>query len=100
MTLEKSAVKLRLSFATPKQMRIRRIISFQTQLKTQNHDKKNKFLKKQVPDNENIAPNYKRPRWRVFISATIGLYSLFYVCRLSLVVFLETIIAGIVSDYF
>lgn len=41
MTLEKSAVKLRLSFATPKQMRIRRIISFQTQLKTQNHDKKN-----------------------------------------------------------
>ena len=40
MTLEKSAVKLGVSFATPKQMTISRIISFQTQLQKQNHDKK------------------------------------------------------------
>ena len=53
-------------------MTMRRIVSFQTQLQTQNQEKKNKFLKKQVPDNENIVPNSKRLKWRVFISATIS----------------------------
>jgi OPA family sugar phosphate sensor protein UhpC-like MFS transporter len=46
---------------------------------------------KQVSENENSASNYKRLRWQVFISATIG-YSLFYVCRLSLSVVKKPIV--------
>ena len=39
--------------------------------------------KKELIPQESIESKYKRLRWSVFISATIG-YSLYYVCRLSL----------------
>ena len=42
-----------------------------------------------IENQKEIDKKYKRLRWAVFISATIG-YSLFYVCRLSLSVVKKT----------
>jgi MFS transporter, OPA family, sugar phosphate sensor protein UhpC len=47
-----------------------------------------KFYTKSSPiepekDTDKVSSQYKKLRWSVFLSATIG-YSLFYVCRLSL----------------
>ncbi|MDO5977464.1 MFS transporter [Flavivirga spongiicola] len=51
-----------------------------------------------IENQEKIDKNYKRLRWSVFISATIG-YSLFYVCRLSLSVVKKPIVdSGILTD--
>lgn len=51
-----------------------------------------------IENPEKIDNKYKRLRWSVFISATIG-YSLFYVCRLSLSVVKKPIVdSGILSD--
>lgn len=47
---------------------------------------------------EQIKSKYKRLRWSVFISATLG-YSLFYVCRLSLSVVKKPIVdSGFLND--
>jgi len=67
---------------------IKKIIQFYTALAplTPNENKKG------------IDKKYKRFRWQVFISATIG-YSLFYVCRLSLSVVKKPIVdAGILNE--
>lgn len=54
--------------------------------------------KKELIPQESIDSKYKRLRWSVFISATIG-YSLFYVCRLSLSVVKKPIVdSGILTD--
>ena len=51
-----------------------------------------------IDNEEVIKKKYKRMRWSVFISATVG-YSLFYVCRLSLSVVKKPIVdAGILDD--
>ncbi len=67
---------------------IKKIIQFYTALAP----------KQELIDSENINSKYKRLRWSVFISATIG-YSLFYVCRLSLSVVKKPIVdAGILNE--
>ncbi|MEP5339032.1 MAG: MFS transporter [Algibacter sp.] len=51
-----------------------------------------------IENRNEVDKKYKRLRWSVFISATIG-YSLFYVCRLSLSVVKKPIVdAGILTD--
>jgi OPA family sugar phosphate sensor protein UhpC-like MFS transporter len=53
--------------------------------------------KQLVPETE-LASKYKKLRWSVFISATIG-YSLFYVCRLSLSVVKKPLVdAGVANE--
>jgi OPA family sugar phosphate sensor protein UhpC-like MFS transporter len=67
---------------------IKRIVSFYTAL----------LAGDIIEDQKEIDRKYKRLRWSVFISATIG-YSLFYVCRLSLSVVKKPIVdSGILSD--
>ncbi len=51
-----------------------------------------------ITDNKTVASRYKRLRWQVFLSATLG-YGLFYVCRLSLNVIKKPMVdAGILSE--
>lgn len=51
-----------------------------------------------ITDSDAIASRYRRLRWQVFLSATLG-YGLFYVCRLSLNVIKKPIVdAGILSE--
>ena len=53
--------------------------------------------KQRVPETE-LDSKYRKLRWSVFISATIG-YSLFYVCRLSLSVVKKPLVdAGFLNE--
>ena len=53
---------------------------------------------RRITDEAEIEARYKRLRWQIFLSATLG-YGLFYVCRLSLNVIKKPLVdAGVVSE--
>lgn len=53
---------------------------------------------RRITDAAEVEARYKRLRWQIFLSATLG-YGLFYVCRLSLNVIKKPLVdAGVVSE--